>query len=96
MKIESNSNPYILKDVDKNLAAQQKKVQEETKPQQQQPQNNPVDKLEISPEAKKLMDKNISGKDFEAIQQRIQSNFYNNPEVLASVADSILKEISNT
>lgn len=90
MKIESSGNPYLLKDIDKNPVVQAKKAQDETK--QQQP-NSPVDKLEISPEAKKMMDKNISGKDFEMIRQRIQSDFYNNPEVLASVAGSILNEL---
>ncbi|MBI2420096.1 MAG: hypothetical protein HYV28_19720 [Ignavibacteriales bacterium] len=93
MKIESSNNPYILKDIEKNTLAASKKVQEDGKQQQQ---NTPVDKLEISPEAKKLMDKNVSGKDFEVIKQRIQSNFYNSPEVLASVATSILKEIENS
>lgn len=93
MKIESSNNPYILKDIEKNTLAASKKVQEDGKQQQQ---NTPVDKLEISPEAKKLMDKNVSGKDFEAIKQRIHSNFYNSPEVLASVANSILKEIENS
>lgn len=94
MKIESSSNPYILKDIEKNTLAASKKVQEEAK--QQQPQNSPVDKLEISSEAKKLMGKSVSGKDFETIKQRIQSNFYNSPEVLASVANSIIKEIGNS
>ena len=51
------------------------------------------DKLELSHEARALQSKKIEPKDLDAIRNRIDSGFYNKPEVIDKVANSLLKEI---
>lgn len=52
------------------------------------------DKIEISKEAKLLKSNSISDKDFSKIKERINTGFYNKPEVISKIADNILKEIT--
>lgn len=56
--------------------------------------SKPADKIEISKEAKLLKSNSISGKDFSKIRERIDNDFYNKPEVISKIADSILQEIT--
>lgn len=51
------------------------------------------DKIEISDKAKILFNATESTKDLKVIQSRIDAKFYDSPEVISKVADSILKEI---
>ena len=53
-----------------------------------------TDKIEISKEAKLLKSNSISDKDFSKIRERIDTGFYNKPEIISKIADNILKEIS--
>ena len=53
-----------------------------------------ADKIEISKEAKLLKSNSISEKDFSKIRERINTGFYNKPEVISKIADNILKEIT--
>lgn len=53
-----------------------------------------TDKIEISKEAKLLKSNSISDKDFSKIRERIENGYYNKPEVVSKIADSILKEIA--
>lgn len=58
--------------------------------------NNPKiqDKLEISPEARSMQQASSEGKNLEEIKNKISSKFYNSDEVVNTVANKILKEIS--
>lgn len=49
------------------------------------------DKLVISNEARTLQSKKVEPKDLDNIRQRVESGYYNRPEVMAKVADSLLK-----
>lgn len=51
------------------------------------------DKIEISNEAKELHNKENSEADLEAIRQRVNSNYYNNSDVIKTVARSIIKDL---
>lgn len=51
------------------------------------------DKLEISDDAKILMNNEVSKKDLAAIRERINNNYYNSDKVLDQVASKILKDI---
>lgn len=53
------------------------------------------DKLEISEEAKIKNSESINESKLAVIKERIASGFYDDEEVIDSVADSILKEIDN-
>lgn len=58
-----------------------------------QTDSKPSDKLEISSEARNLQSKNVSAKDFAAIKEKIDTNFYNTDKVISKVADEILKSM---
>lgn len=51
------------------------------------------DKIEISDKAKTLFKETTSVKDLSIVRSRIDTKFYDSPEVISKVADSILKEI---
>ncbi|NLT51305.1 MAG: flagellar biosynthesis anti-sigma factor FlgM [Ignavibacteria bacterium] len=55
--------------------------------------NSRKDKLEISQEAKALQSQKAEAKNLENIRQKVESGFYNKPEIIEKVAGSILKEI---
>lgn len=52
------------------------------------------DKIEISSQARDLQAKNVSTKDFAMIKERINTNYYDSPEVIGKVAEEILKELN--
>ncbi len=52
------------------------------------------DKLEISNEAKSMVNQTANVKDLAAIKQKIDNGFYNSEEVIQKVASAILKEIN--
>ena len=56
-------------------------------------ENKMRDKLELSEEAKNIQKNQESSKNLELIKQRINSKFYDKPEVIDHVANSILKDI---
>jgi anti-sigma28 factor (negative regulator of flagellin synthesis) len=69
----------------------------EIQKKQDVPNAKPVkagDKIEISKEAKLLKSNSISEKDFSKIRERINTGFYDKPEVISKIADNILKEIT--
>ncbi len=91
MKIDSsNSNPLYLKDLEQAKAAPLKQT-----PKEQESTARATDRIEISPEAKMLQSNNVSGKDLEQIKERINTNFYHSDEVLAKVAQAIIKDMDN-
>ena len=58
---------------------------------------NPVkvaDKIEISKEAKLLQSSKVSKTDFSKIREKIDTGFYNKPEVVSKIADNILNVIA--
>jgi anti-sigma28 factor (negative regulator of flagellin synthesis) len=61
---------------------------------ERQSAQNVNDKVDLSPEAKKLHDVQVQNK-FSEIHSKIASGFYNSDEVLSSVAGSIIKVIRN-
>lgn len=63
--------------------------------QEDSSKKNVGDTIEISDEAKVLISNKIDTKTFAAIQQKIQSGFYDSDEVLNKVADSLLKAIKS-
>lgn len=73
-----------------------KKQQRENPEVQNNEAKKSTDKLEISEEARVLLNKNVGAKDLEAIKQKVDNKFYNSDEVINKVADSILKEINGT
>ncbi len=89
MKIEStNKHPFLFnKELEKPSTGKT-----EAGNNQPAPGKN-VDKIVISQEAKKLHINGAAGKDYEAIKEKINNNFYNSDEVLNKVAESILKEV---
>ena len=92
MKIDSsNSNPLYLKDLEQAKPAQVKQTSKE----QDIPAKTTTDRIEISPEAKMLQSNNVSGKDLEKIKERINTQFYNSDEVLAKVAQAIIKDLDD-
>lgn len=87
----------------KSISSNQVNQLNEAVKKQQQPQNSEVqnketkksaDRLEISNEARVLMNKNVNAKDLEVIKEKVDKNFYNSDEVISKVADSILKELN--
>lgn len=64
-------------------------------PKEQESTARATDRIEISPEAKMLQSNNVSGKDLEQIKERINTNFYHSDEVLAKVAQAIIKDMDN-
>ncbi len=88
-------------DIKRVSSSQINQVNEAVKKQQQQnldvqnkESKKSTDRLEISDEARVLLNKNVEAKDLEAIKQKVDKNFYNSDEVINKVADSILKEIN--
>lgn len=79
----SNSNHYFSKDVAAKKSGEENNVNPSIK-----------DKLDISAEAKQIQQGDIDLKKIEEIKQKIQDNFYNSDEVINTIADKILKEIS--
>lgn len=61
------------------------KSKTETKPSEN------VDKIEISPEAKKLRE--VSVLKLDKIRQKLNTGFYNSEEVISKVADAVLKDL---
>lgn len=55
-------------------------------------EKKPIDKIEISSEAKILQKKSLDN--IEQIKQKIANGFYNSDEVISKVADEILKEFN--
>ena len=54
------------------------------------------DKIEISAEAKMLINNNIAPRDVQSIKEKIKNNFYNSDEVTRKVADAIMKDLVNS
>jgi anti-sigma28 factor (negative regulator of flagellin synthesis) len=59
----------------------------------QQPKKG-LDKLEISNEAKSMLNKTNGIKDLTQIKLKIEKGFYSSDEVISKVASEILKEIN--
>lgn len=77
-----------MKEVKKNLNSSEK-----TSPAENSPAGNvSSDKVELSPEAKKLHDAQMQSKLTE-IRGKIDSGYYNSNEVLSAVAGSLVKVI---
>ena len=89
MKIESsNNNQIYINNPDKlSSPKSEKTVQTEST-------IKPGDKIEISAEAKLLINNNIAAKDVQSIKEKIKSNFYDSDEVLGKVANAILKDLN--
>ena len=86
MKIDSLNNNKFLVPQNSSVSENQKKSTEESKVNR--------DTIHISAEAQKLNEVKVQGKDLEVIKQRISDKYYNSEEIINSVADAILKEIS--
>ncbi|HUI29475.1 MAG TPA: hypothetical protein VLX91_04590 [Candidatus Acidoferrales bacterium] len=71
-----------------------KEVKKKVDLSEKQSVQNTSDKVELSPEAKRLHDVQIQNK-LSEIRSRIEGGFYNSDEVLNSVAGSIIKVIRN-
>lgn len=56
-------------------------------------QKNVSDKIEISQEAKVKKSETSDSNKLALVKERIDSGFYNKPDVISKVADSILKEL---
>lgn len=69
-------------------------VNKETPKTEEQPHKQ-SDSIEISTTGQKLSKIFDSGKNLDAIREKINQGFYNSDEVLNKVADAILKEISS-
>jgi anti-sigma28 factor (negative regulator of flagellin synthesis) len=55
---------------------------------------NTGDKVELSPEAKKIHESQVQSR-LSEIRSKIEEGFYNSDEVLSSVANSLIKVIRN-
>lgn len=51
------------------------------------------DKLEISQKARELQQQEATSQDFSKIRSKIDSGFYNNPEVSRQVAEKLYSEV---
>ncbi len=71
-----------------------KEVKKKVDLSEKQSAQNVSDKVDLSPEAKRLHDAQTQNK-FSEIRGKIESGFYNSDEVLNSVASSIIKVIQN-
>ena len=92
VKIDSpNSNPVFIKDYE------QLKSKKGIQPSKESEQTSvrSTDRIEISPEAKMLNSQNVQSKDFEQINNRIKSNYYNSDEALEKIADAIAKDLDD-
>jgi len=69
-----------------------KEVKKKVDISEKQSAQNVSDRVELSPEAKRLHDVQIQGK-LSEIRSKIDNGFYNSDEVLNSVAGSIIKVI---
>jgi hypothetical protein len=71
-----------------------KEVKKKVDISEKQSAQNVSDKVDLSPEAKRLHDVQVQGK-LSEIRGKIDSGFYNSEDVLNSVAGSIIKVIQN-
>ncbi len=71
-----------------------KEVKKKVNLQDEQSPQNVSDKIELSPEAKKLHETQLQNR-FSEIRAKIESGFYNSDEVLSAVANSLVKVIKN-
>ena len=89
MKINNtNLAANYIKDVKKKYSHEFSKQSDASK------QKLGSDKLEISNEAKSMLNQTANVKDLAAIKQKIDNGFYNSEEVIQKVASAILKEIN--
>ncbi len=71
-----------------------KEVRKKVDISEKQSAQNVSDKVDVSPEARKLHDVQMQNK-LSEIRSKIESGFYNSEDVLNSVAGSIIKVIKN-
>ncbi len=71
-----------------------KEVNKKVNSSEENTSSNSSDKVELSPEAKKLHEAQMQSRISE-IRGKIQSGFYNSDEVLNSVASSLVKVIQS-
>ncbi len=71
-----------------------KEIRKKVNPPEERPAQSVSDKVELSPEAKKLHESQIQNK-LSEIRGKIESGFYGSDEVLNSVAGALVKVIRN-
>jgi len=71
-----------------------KELRKKVNTSEKQSAQNVSDKVDLSPEAKRLHDVQIQSK-LSEVRGKVESGFYNSDEVLNSVASSIIKVIRN-
>jgi len=87
-------DPTTAFEVTKEIKKKANTSSESVQPSDTQPVQNTPDKVELSPEAKKLHETQTQNK-LSEILGKIDSGFYNSDEVINSVASSLVKVIRN-
>ncbi len=77
-----------------NIFSSKTTIPKETAKTEEQ-QHKQADSIKISSQAQQLSKLKESGKNLEAISEKIKQGYYNSDEVLNKVVDAILKEINS-